>query len=48
MPTATPHIILKRSTVAPGHARRICLPVPLRSPGMARRFRNHLPRQKAA
>ena len=48
MPAATPYIILKRSTVAPGHARRMCLPVPLRSPGVARRYRNHPPWQKAA
>ena len=47
MRAATPHIILKRSTVR-GHARRMCLPVPLRSPGMARRYRDHPPRQKAA
>ncbi len=47
MPAATPYIILKRSTV-PGHARRMCLRAPLRSPGMARRYRDHPPRQKAA
>ncbi len=48
MPAATPHIILKRSTVAPGQAWRMCLRAPLRSPGVARRYRNHPPRQKAA
>ncbi len=48
MPAATPYIILKRSTVAPGHPLRICVPAPLRPPGMARRYRNHPPWQKAA